>query len=306
LDPDTRRPTETHASMAAKAARQALDEASLEATEIDLIAYGGANLDRLISPPTSTFVQQELGIPACAEVSVHSNCTASYKALEIAFDALRVGRHRTALVASSSIASTLFRAEYYNPEKMTRNQALLRWFLCDGAGALVLRATDEIDNGLYLGGVYNESVGGSLEPGMYTELMGNELLLADAYAAGAHHFTQDFKRVTELGPTIFLEACQRMLNNFHLDVTEISYFLANIPNKAFWDNAVAVAKDTFGLDPGRFFSTLPERGYCGPPAILITLDDLLNRHRTQAGEIIASVVTESSKWMNAGFYFEHR
>lgn len=306
LDPQTRQPTETHAGMAAKAARMALEEANLDAGEIDFIAFGGANLERLISPPTSTFVQQELGIRSCAEVSIHANCTASYKALQVAFDALRVGRHRTALVVSSSIISTLFREEYYNPEKITRNQALLRWFLCDGAGALILRATDEEEGGLFLEGVCNESVGGMLEPGMYTELNGNELLLRKAFDAGVHHFTQDLKRVAEIGPGLFMDACQRMMSDFHIEIDSVSYFLANIPNKLFWDNALSLAKDKFGIGPERFFSTLKDRGYCGPPAILITLDELLSRHQTQRGESIASVVTESSKWMNAGFCFRHR
>jgi 3-oxoacyl-[acyl-carrier-protein] synthase III len=305
LDPVTRLPTETHASMAAKASRQAMEAAGVEASEIDFIAFGGANLERLISPPTSTFVQQELGIERCAEISIHANCTASYKALQVAYDALRLGRHKTALVVSSSIISTLFRAEYYNPEKVTRNQALLRWFLCDGAGALVLRATDEVEEGLYLEGVTSESVGGNLEPGMYTEFMGNELLLPKTFESGRHHFTQDLKRVGDIGPAIFLDACQRMMADFSMDLDSITYFMANIPNKLFWDNAVAQAKEKFGLEPERFYSTLKTRGYCGPPAILITLDDFLATTQTQPGESIASVVTESSKWMNAGFCFRH-
>ena len=306
LDPKTRQPTETLASMAAKAARHALEEAALEPGEIDLIAFGGPTTERLMSPCTSAFVQHELGIESCAEVSVHANCTASYKAMEIAFDALRLGRHRTALVVSSCILSTLFRAEYFNPEKVTRNQALLRWFLCDGAGAMVLQATDEVDNGLYLEGVCNESVGGLMEPSMYTELMANEILLPKVFETGAHHFTQDLRRVSEIGPGIFLEACRRMFGALDVEIDSITYFLANIPNKLFWDAAIAQSKEKFGLDPSRFFSTLQDRGYCGPPAVIITMDDLLSRNQTQPGEIIASVVTEASKWMNAGFYFKHR
>jgi 3-oxoacyl-[acyl-carrier-protein] synthase III len=46
----------------------------------ELIVYGGILFDYLC-PPNTVFVQEALGIPRCAEIAIHSNCTAIYKAL---------------------------------------------------------------------------------------------------------------------------------------------------------------------------------------------------------------------------------
>ena len=85
LDPETREFTETNISMAVKSSNKALEMAGMDASEIDLIVYAGIFYDYMC-PPSSVLVQEELGIPYCAEMSIHSNCTSIYKALQVASD----------------------------------------------------------------------------------------------------------------------------------------------------------------------------------------------------------------------------
>ena len=49
-----------------------------------------------------------------------------------------------------------------------------------------------------------------------------------------------------------------------------------------------------------------KRGYTGPAAIAITLDELLRAGSLSDGKFVLSFVTESSKWMNAGFLLRYR
>ena len=158
IDPDTREFTEDNVTMAVKAARQALNMARLKSTDIELIVYGSAHMDQMPTP--SVRIQEALGIEHCAELSLHANCTSAYKALLVAYDLIRNGRYRNALVLSSSVSSSELCAEYYNQQLIKKENVFLRWFLCDGAGGLVLESCDKNEKGLFVEHAYMESVGG--------------------------------------------------------------------------------------------------------------------------------------------------
>jgi 3-oxoacyl-[acyl-carrier-protein] synthase-3 len=307
IDRDSGETTETIAGMAAKAARDALAKADVDPNDVDLICYGGAHPDHMGCPPTGPVVQELLGIRRCAEFSVHSNCTASYKGIQIALDALASGRYRRALVLSSQINSAIFRARWFNQAAMDEDQASLRYFLCDGAGAMLLsRADTDADSGLFLEECYLESVGAEHPPHMYSRFRGHDPDLRRTWERGDHHLNQNFKQVSALAPGIFRDGLERMQQVFGLPLCRLRWFLANIPNKRLMDECAAVCRDDYGLAPEKLWSTLARRGYSGPPAVLISLDDLLRCHRLQPGEAVASLVTESSKWINAAFLLRQR
>ena len=60
------------------------------------------------------------------------------------------------------------------------------------------------------------------------------------------------------------------------------------------------------LHPGlEFYTKLSTRGYQGAPAIIIAIDDYLRETDMRPGDRIVSFVTESSKWMHAGFILDY-
>ncbi|MCU0663732.1 MAG: hypothetical protein MUC50_15560 [Myxococcota bacterium] len=138
IDPATREPTEDNVTMATKASRAALEAAALQPHDVDLICYGSAHQDQM--PTASVRIQEALGIEVCDELSIHANCTSAYKALYLAHELIAAGKNDCALAVSSSIASSELRAEYYNQALVDKDSLFLRWFLGDGAGAVVLTA----------------------------------------------------------------------------------------------------------------------------------------------------------------------
>ncbi|MFZ1097610.1 MAG: hypothetical protein WAN75_51740, partial [Xanthobacteraceae bacterium] len=104
VDPETGDLTHTHSSLAENAARQALEMACMKPEEMELIVVSCPTYDHG-TPPTSALLQERLNIPSCAEIEVHSNCAGVGKSVQIAFDALRTGRYRTALVTYSQLSS---------------------------------------------------------------------------------------------------------------------------------------------------------------------------------------------------------
>ena len=122
---------ETTASLATDAARKALEDAGIPASEIDLIVLATATPDQTF-PSSATKVQAALGINDCIAFDVHAVCTGFLYAVSVADAMLRAGSARTALVIGAETFSRILDWD-------DRTTCVL---FGDGAGALVLRAED--------------------------------------------------------------------------------------------------------------------------------------------------------------------
>ena len=122
---------ETTASLATEAARKALVDAGIPASEIDLIVLATATPDQTF-PSSATKVQAALGIHDCVAFDVHAVCTGFLYAVSVADAMLRAGTGRSALVIGAETFSRIL-------DWVDRTTCVL---FGDGAGALVLRAED--------------------------------------------------------------------------------------------------------------------------------------------------------------------
>lgn len=304
IDPVTRQPTEDNVTMSTKAARIALDQAQIKAEEIDLVIYAGIVM-QAVCPPTSVLIQEELKIPYCADLAIHSNCSSIYKAIQIASDLIANGRYKNALITTAQISSAFLRAEHFNQSKMEKSHVLLRWFLSDGSGALVLSSDPRPGTAkLKIKDTYIESVGLGLGPDMYCLVGGVKSNPLESYEHGWHHLQQNFENVARLAPKLGQEALDNMIEKTGLDMAKVNYFFANIPTKHLNDTVVESLRKGRQLDHIEFYTRLAERGYPGPCAIVIALDEFLRERNPPAGQTIVSMVTESSKWMHGGFIME--
>lgn len=301
----TRTFDEDNLSLSVKAAQAALRDANLEAKEIDLLIFGGAYSHQL--PPLSTRIQEALGIEICGEFHIHSNCTSVYKAIKVAHSLLKSGEYRNALVISSHVASSCFIPEFYNQEKVTKEDIFLRWYLCDGAGAFVLSAVDQQQKGFYLENTYIESAGGKKRSAMcnnYPSHWNNPLV---DYENGAHHVNQIYlNEMKEFAleannKTIFYNALKRMLDTQQIDLSQLKYFVVNMPSRAVREDIMNECTE-LNIKMNQFYSAIEQVGYAGPPAAIISVDTLLKGNKQfQNGDLIFSFVMEVSKFMQAGF-----
>ncbi len=304
IDPATRAFTEDNITMSVKAARKALERAKIKPSEIDFIAYGSAHQDQM--PTASVRIQEKLGIEKCAEISIHSNCTSAYKALMVASDFIKMGRYKTALVLSSNISSSELRAEYYNPEKITKEQLFLRYFLSDGAGAVLLQADNKNERkGFYIEETTTESIGGLKPSAMYNQRPAYWMNPMEEYKSGKHHLSQMFSdelrnHFFENGSSIFYAGLKRMLNTYQIDTSKIKYFQVDFPSKHI-SELVLDECTKLGINPKSFYTKMSTLGYVGPPMAFFSLDKIINEENISSGDIILSFVTEVSKFMQAGF-----
>lgn len=304
FDNKTRKFTDNNLTLSVQAAKMAIENAGMKAKDIDLLIYGGAYSSQI--PPISTRIQEELGIEQCAELHIHSNCTSVYKAIKLGDIMIRTGEYKNALIISSSMASSCFIPEFYNQEKITKDDIFLRWYLCDGAGAMVLTADEEKRNGYYLEDTYIESTGGNKKSAMYNELPYHWSNPLDDYRAGAHHIRQiylsDMKEyaVEENGKTIFYNALGRMIKKKNIDLSRLKNFVVNMPSRFVREHIIDECIE-YGIDRDKFYSAIEECGYAGPPAAIISIDKLLKEKEFDDGDLIFSFVMEVSKFMQAGF-----
>ncbi len=125
-------PGETTASLGFRAAQQALQDAGIKASELDLIVVGTTTPD-LVFPSTACLIQHRLGANGCAAFDVNAACSGFMYALGVAHQFIRGGQYRRVLAIG---AETLTRIVSWQE----RETAVL---FGDGAGAVVLEASDE-------------------------------------------------------------------------------------------------------------------------------------------------------------------
>jgi len=305
LDPQTHQPTDDNVTMSVKSARKALAMAGLTPADMDLLVYAGV-VPEYACPPTTTLIQEELQIPECAEYAIHSNCTSIYKALQLATDQLALGRYKQALIMTSQLSSPFLIAEHFNQRVLEKSQVLLRWFLSDGAGALVVTSDPNVgQKRLRVVETYIESLGLGLGPDMYCRVGGHRVHPLESYEKGWHHLHQNFEQVAKLSVELGKKAADRMMDRVGLDWSQIRYMFMNVPTKHIHDQVVADITRDKNVPNLQLYSKLADRGYPGPCAIIHALDGFLQENTPQRGDLLASVVAESSKWMYAGFVLEY-
>jgi 3-oxoacyl-[acyl-carrier-protein] synthase III len=308
IDPVTREFTDDNISMSVKAAQQALRKAGLEASNVELLVYASAHQDQM--PTASVQIQEALGIEQCAEFSIHANCTSAYKAMLLANDLIKNGRYRNALIISSGISSSELRAEYYNQALLEKEALFLRYFLSDGAGALVFENYPEKKNGLFLEQVYIESIGGNKPAAMANRRPAYWMNPKEEYEKGYHHLRQLFrdelqKHFNEADGTVFYKGLKRMIDKYHIDVSNIRFFQINFPSRHI-SELIMDECESLGISRNTLYTGISTMGYAGPPMAYISLHKIMEQEKLSPGNLILSFVTEVSKFMQGGYLMEWR
>ncbi len=123
---------QTTSDMCVEAAKIAMAEAGVDASEIDLVITGTTSPD-LIFPNISTLIQHRLGIPACPAFSLEAACTGFIYALTMADKFIRLGDAKCALIMGAECITKFV-------DWTDRNTCVL---FGDGAGAVIVKPSEE-------------------------------------------------------------------------------------------------------------------------------------------------------------------
>lgn len=122
-----------------KAAQKAIARAGIEASEIEFIIFASILSDHGF-PGGGCFMQEMLEIPGVPSMDIRNACSGFIYGLAIADKFIKSGTYKTVLVVGAEIQST-------GIDKTTRGRDVAVIF-GDGAGAVILQATDDKNKGV--------------------------------------------------------------------------------------------------------------------------------------------------------------
>jgi 3-oxoacyl-[acyl-carrier-protein] synthase-3 len=251
---------ETTASLATEAARKALEDAGIPATEVDLIVLATATPDQTF-PSSATKVQAALGINDCVAFDVHAVCTGFLYAVSVADAMIRAGTGRTAIVIGAETFSRILDWE-------DRTTCVL---FGDGAGAIVLRA-EEGDRGI-------------LATKLHADGRHNDLLFVD----GGPSSTGTVGKLRMKGREVFRHAVVNLadvlgevLSSASLSADEVDWVVPHQANARILD---ATAKK-LGLPKEKVVVTVDRHANTSAASVPLALDVAVKDGRIKRGDIV--------------------
>jgi 3-oxoacyl-[acyl-carrier-protein] synthase-3 len=251
---------ETTSTLATAAARNALDHAGVEATEIDLIVLATATPDQTF-PSSATKVQAALGIGDCVAFDVHAVCTGFLYALSVADSMLRASTARKALVIGAETFSRILDWE-------DRATCVL---FGDGAGALVLGA--------------EESERGILATRLHADGRHNDLLFVD----GGPSTTGTVGKLRMKGREVFRHAVvnlaavlNEVLEDAGLSTADVDWVVPHQANARILD---ATAKK-LGLEPAKVVVTVDRHANTSAASVPLAFDTAVKDGRIKRGDVV--------------------
>ncbi len=267
------RKDETTSDMALAAARNALDNAKISASEIDLVVLTTANPDMMF-PSTACLLQAKLGIRnniPCFDLA--AACSGFVYGVEVATRMMQSGLYKNALVVSSEKMSTIVDWE-------DRSTCVL---FGDGAGAVVLSASDEENSGIIgtvLGADGSDTAmlclpaGGSLMP-----------TSAETVAKKLHFVKMDGKEVFKHAVKIMQEEALEVLDLCRVSADQISLL---IPHQANTRIIQSVAK-RLNIPEEKVYVNIENYANTSSASIPIALDEASRTGRIKKGDYVLFV-----------------
>lgn len=302
----------SNAEMAAHAARQAIERAGLELTDIDFLVAATSQGD-LPLPGFASMVHGELKVPPCEIATVHGVCASGIMALKSAMLQVTGAGRRNALVCASEFASRLFKASRFEDQLEVREKGLtydtefLRWMLSDGAGAAVLSATPA-RTGLSLRIEWIEllSFANKFEPCMYVGPAKNGVptpswldyaSYRQAADSGAINLRQDIRMLDEVVRHAVYGLLQTAKQK-DLDPATVNWLAVHYSSRLFRDQSHDLAgRAGFEIPFDRWFSNLTSTGNVGAASTFLLLEEMLYSDRLRPGEKILCLVPESGRFL---------
>src|SRR3979490_1734588 len=253
---------------AVRAARQAIERAQIDPTEIDLILCATVTPDQIL-PSTGCLIQAELGADKAAAMEVVAACSGFLYGLTLADAMIRCGQSKYSLVIGAEILTRY--VDYTD-----RSTCVL---FGDGAGAAVLGAT-EGDRGILAARIRSD--GRYLEqlfsPGGGTRRPPT----AETLAAGDHFFKMRGNELFKVAVRSMTDISREVLEEAGLKAEDVKLFIPHQANQRITD-AVANKLD---VNSERVYSNIAMHGNTSSASIPIGLDECVEAGRLTEGDLV--------------------
>ena len=258
---------ETTSTLAIEAARRALEDAGIDAKDIDLIVLATATPDNTF-PATATKVQDALGCNGCVAFDVAAVCSGFLYALTTADSLLKTGQAKRALVIGAETFSRILDWE-------DRTTCVL---FGDGAGAIVLEAGSVDDAG-------EDSAAGVIASRLHADGAQHDLLYVD----GGPSTTQTVGHLRMKGREVFRHAVVNLatvlgevIEEAGISASDIDWIVPHQANARILD---ATAKK-LGIDPEKVIVTVDKHANTSAASVPLAYDEARRDGRINSGDLV--------------------
>ena len=264
--------SETTATLAAKASLKALEDADMDATELDLIIIGTITPE-MVFPSTACFVQDSIGATNAFAFDITAACSGFIYGLSIAENFIASGRYKNILVIG---AEALSKITDYND----RGSCIL---FGDGAGAIILQASQDTKSGLLY---TNCAADGSGWTSLNCQAYGSRNPVSKKLEDPSLKYMKiNGREVYQLAVRRIVEMVRDCLENCNLNVEDIKVCIPHQMNARIIESSAKRLK----LRDDQIFINIHKTGNTSAASIPIAFDEYLRTGEAKKGDIIVLV-----------------
>jgi 3-oxoacyl-[acyl-carrier-protein] synthase-3 len=261
-------PGEYTSMFAVRAAKQAIERAGLQPSDIDLIFCATVTPDQIL-PSTGCIIQAELGANKAAAMDVVAACSGFLYGVTLADTMIRTGQSKYALVIGAEILTQY--VDYSD-----RQTCVL---FGDGAGAAVLGPTNG-DRGILAAKIRSD---GRYEEHLFSPGGGTRKPpTADTLASGDHFFKMKGNELFKVAVRSMAEISREVLEEAGLKPEDVTLFIPHQANQRITD---AVA-NKLNVESERVYSNIAMHGNTSSASIPIGLDECVEAGRISEGDVV--------------------
>lgn len=257
--------------MAAKAAKEAIENAGIEKKEIDMIVLATISPD-FFMPSTANLVQAELGLDDIPSFDVTAGCTGFVYALQIADQFIKSKQSKTVLVIGVEVLSKVV-------DWSDRNTCVL---FGDGAGAVILKSSSQ--EGIIC--TYTGSQGDLKELLTLPAVpLKNPFLDVPNNNGRPSNISMNGKEIFQFAIRIMIKSISQVLNKSNLSIDDIDYIVPHQANIRIIDYVARKLK----VERGKFIINLDHFGNTSSASVPLALDEAYKKKTFRPGDRIIMV-----------------
>ena len=261
-------PGEYTSLFAVRAARQAIERAGLDASDIDLILCATVTPDQIL-PSTGCIIQAELGANKAAAMDIVAACSGFLYGMTLANTMIQTGQAKYALVIGAEILTQF--VDYTD-----RHTCVL---FGDGAGAAVLGQVNN-NRGILATRIRSD---GRYEEQLYSPGGGTRRPpSAETLSAGDHFFKMKGNELFKVAVRSMAEVSREVLEEAGLNSQDVKLFIPHQANQRITD---AVASK-LNVDTARVYSNIAMHGNTSSASIPIALDECVEAGKIGEGDVV--------------------
>jgi 3-oxoacyl-[acyl-carrier-protein] synthase-3 len=262
---------ETTASMSVQAARQALEVAKFNPTQIELIIVATVTPDYLF-PSTACLVQDMLGATKAAAFDLSAGCTGFVYGLSVAANLLSFGSYETALVIGAETLSNII-------DWTDRSTCVL---FGDGAGAIVLKR-GENEGGVLATTLGSDGSGGDI---LWLPAGGSRIPTSQQTLDERLHFIHmKGREVFRFAVKVTRTATREVLEKAGCVPSDLALMIPHQANQRI----IEASARSLNLPLEKVYSNVEWYGNTSAASIPIALSEAVEKGRIQTGDLVVCV-----------------